>query len=122
MHLRLLLAVAAAALVTPPASAMRPEGSEPPWPQIDSISPSAGPPGTEVTITGSYFLPGSIVLVGGVEAKIDRETGRTIVAVVGPHRPGRVSVEVRDRRDRSAVQGWGFRYLPGATRSAPGTP
>jgi hypothetical protein len=65
-----------------------------------------------VTITGRYYTPVTSVWIGGVEARIERETGGEVVAVVGPHRPGRVSVAVRDGRDRSAVRGWGFRYLP----------
>ncbi len=104
--------LAAAALAAVPASATMPQGSEPPWPEITGISPPSGPPGTEVTITGRYYFHPSTVWVGGVEARIERETGGEIVAVVGPDRPGRVSVEVRDRRDRSAVRGWGFRYEP----------
>ena len=52
------------------------------------------------------------MLVGGVEAKVERETSNEIVVTVGPHRPGRVSVEVRNRDDRGTVRGWGFRYLP----------
>jgi hypothetical protein len=102
----------AAALLGAPATAGRPEGSEPPWPRIVRISPTSGPPGTEVTITGGDFRPGMTVLVGGVEARVERETAVEIVAVVGPHPPGRVSVEVRDSRGRGAVRGWGFRYLP----------
>ncbi len=113
-------AACAAALAAAPALATLPQGSEPPWPHISGISPSSGPPGTEVTITGSYFRPGATVLVGGVEARVVSENGGRIVAVLGPHRPGRVSVEVRNRDDRSAVRGWAFRYLPaGAGAAAP---
>jgi hypothetical protein len=105
-------ALAAAVLAATSASADMPQGSEPPQPEIASISPSEGPPGTEVTIKGTYWSPITLVLVGGVEARIESATGNEVVAVVGPHRPGRVSVEVRDSRGRSGVQGWGFRYLP----------
>jgi hypothetical protein len=107
----LLGVLAAAALVAAPASAIVPQGSEPPSPHIFGISPSSGPPDTQVTITGSYFRPGATVIVGGVEAKVESETGAEIVVTVGPHRPGRVSVEVRNRDGRNAVRGWGFRYL-----------
>ncbi len=113
MPARLWLApiLGALALVASRSSAALPQGSEPPWPHITGISPASGPPGTEVTITGSYFRPGATVLVGGVEASIVSEEGDRIVVVVGPHRPGRVSVEVRNRDGRNAVRGWGFRYL-----------
>ncbi len=104
--------LAAVALAAAPASSRQPQGSQPPSPSIDGISPSSGPPGTQVTITGHYFRPGATVLVGGVEAKVESESGGEIVAVVGPHRPGRVSVEVRNRDGRGAVRGWGFRYTP----------
>lgn len=108
----LVSAVAAVGLAAASRSAEVPHGSEPPWPHITGISPPSGPPGTQLTITGLYFRPGATVLVGGVEAIVLREKGNEIVVTVGPHRPGRVSVQVRNRDDRSAVRGWGFRYLP----------
>ncbi len=111
-------AACAIALAAAQTLAVQPQGSEPPWPHIFGVSPSAGPPGTQVTITGSYFRPGATVLVGGVEARVESEDGGRIVAVVGPHRPGRVSVEVRNRDDRSAVRGWAFRYLPAGKDAA----
>lgn len=87
-----------------------PQGSEPPWPRVIEVSPSSGPPGTQVTITGLFFRPGATVLVGGVDAPVHSVTESRIVATVGPHAPGRVSVEVENRDGRNGVRGWAFRY------------
>lgn len=88
------------------------QGSEPPWPQVARVTPSSGPPGTQVTITGLNFKPGATVLVGGVAATVQEVRGDRITAIVGPHKPGRVSVEVENLDHRSGVRGWAFRYLP----------
>jgi hypothetical protein len=89
-----------------------PQGSEPPWPHVASVSPSAGPPGTVVTIEGLNFLPGAEVTAGGAAAEVREVAGDRIVAVMPPHGPGRVSVEVRNPDNRNGVRGWAFRYVP----------
>lgn len=57
--------------------------STPALPVINSISPAQGPVGTEVTLTGSNFLPGSSVNIGSgqVDAKISTD-GHVIVFTV----------------------------------------
>ena len=107
-----LLAAAAVALLPARGRAgQMPQGSEPPWPHVAAVSPSSGPPGTQVTIEGSSFRPGATVLVGGQPARVRDVRGDRILAIVPPHAPGRVSVEVRNPDDRSGVRGWAFRYL-----------
>jgi hypothetical protein len=91
----------------------RPQGSQAPRPTVMSVSPSSGPPGTEVAIAGLYFRPGAIVTVGGVEAEVREVKGNRILAVVGPHGPGRVSVEVENPDHGTGIRGWAFRYTAG---------
>jgi hypothetical protein len=121
MRIRLWITAAglAAAVVASRPLAQLPQGSEPPWPHIFGISPSSGPPGTRVVIKGAYFRPEVTVLIGGVEAFVESEDEAEIVVVVPPHAPGRVSVQVRNYDNRSAVRGWGFRYLPVEEEPAP---
>ena len=110
---------AASSLFAVPALAGSRQGSEPPVPIVTRVSPSSGPPGTKVTIIGVNFGPGSTVIIGGVEAEVLELEGDRVVAVVGPHKPGRVSVEVRNTRGRGGVLGWGFTYEAPATGNAP---
>lgn len=103
--------VAAAGVVAVVASADLPTGSEPPEPLVGRVEPSSGPPGTRVTIHGQNFLPGSTVMFGGVDAVVEEITPMRIVAVVPPHKPGRVSVQVSLPNNRgSGVRGWAFTY------------
>ena len=110
---------AALALFAAPALADGRQGSEPPAPIVIRVSPSSGPPGTKVTIVGQNFLPGSTVIIGGREAEILEMRGDLAVAVAGPHKPGRVSVEVRNARGRGGVLGGAFRYEAPAAEDAP---
>jgi hypothetical protein len=85
---------------------------EPPWPAIADVSPRSGPPGTQVTITGRNFFPNASVWVGDVEARVVGLAPTRVVAILGPHDPGRVSVLVRNQSGRSGARGWAFTYLP----------
>ena len=105
-----------------PGSAHRPQGSAPPSPEVWHVSPSSGPPGTQVTIAGAYFKDGAKVLAGGVEATVLRVTGTEIIATVGKHRPGRVLVSVENPDGRSGARGWAFKYLPEAEDGGPASP
>lgn len=59
---------------------------------VTSISPAKGPPGTEVTITGSRLLGGGAnldkLLLAGSEAKIVTATDDVITVIVGEGPPG----------------------------------
>jgi len=110
---------AALALFAAPALAGGKQGSEGPAPIVTRVSPSSGPPGTKVVILGQNFLPGSTVFIGGREAEILEMRGDRVVALAGPHKPGRVSVEVRTPRGRGGVLGGAFRYEAPAVEEAP---
>ncbi len=87
----------------------------PPESMIANVEPAAAAPGTEVTITGLYFVPGAQVWIGGALASNVRVlTGERIVATVPEHSPGRASVQVRLPMWRSAYRSHAFTYLPAA--------
>lgn len=90
-------------------------GGYPPEAMIAKIEPAAAAPGTEVTITGLFFVPGAQVWIGGAEATDAKVlTGETIVATVPEHAPGQASVQVRLPMWRSAYRSHAFTYLPAA--------
>jgi hypothetical protein len=89
-------------------------GAEPPRPFIGSVEPRSGPSagGTTVTITGNHFFPGAVVEIGGVAARsVELVAPGKLVAVTGPHAPGRVSVSVRNPDGRGGSRGWSYRYV-----------
>jgi hypothetical protein len=100
-----------------------------PAPTVGSVSPTTGPTagGTTVTITGTGFADGAVVLVGGVEvtAQTDPVQGvlpivrsaTTIVAVTPPGVDGPVDVEVvnPDRASVTAVAAFEYDGPPPAT-------
>ena len=94
----------------PCAHAQDRQGSEPPRPEVASVEPASGPPGTRVIIHGSYFKEGATVDFGGAPAQVEEVKGDRIVATVGPHRPGRVSVQVTNPVRGSGALGWAFTY------------
>ena len=68
-----------------------------PAPQISGVSPAVGPTGggTLLTITGSGFVAGATVRVGGVASgSVDVVNASTIRAVTPAHAVGTVDVEV----------------------------
>ncbi len=108
MRFDLALVLAAVALFAFPAFGQ--SDTQPPTPEIANVTPAAAPPGATVTIHGNNFLPGARVTLGGAEARVQRVGSTEIVATVGPHPPGRVSVEVRNPDDQVGVRGWSFTY------------
>ncbi len=82
---------------------------------IAKVEPAAAAPGTEITITGLFFVAGARVWIGGAEASnVKVLTGETIVATVPEHPPGKASVQVRLPMWRSAYRSHAFTYLPAA--------
>lgn len=53
-----------------------------PAPTITGISPSSGPAGTTVVITGTGFRPGLTVIFAGVPAQIVAASATSITAIV----------------------------------------
>lgn len=86
--------------------------------QVTSISPVSGPiaGGTTVTITGSGFVAGATVAIGGVAATGAVVGGSTsLTAVTGTHATGLADVTVTIPGPRSATLAQGFFYAPDPT-------
>ncbi|BDG01389.1 IPT/TIG domain-containing protein [Anaeromyxobacter oryzae] len=84
---------------------------------ISRVEPRSGPStgGTRITITGFNLAPGAIVKVGGVAATGVEAVGPgKLVAVTGPHPPGRVLVSVTNPDGRTGSRGWSYRYVAAA--------
>jgi hypothetical protein len=75
-----------------------------PAPTVSAVDPSKGPSegGTPVTITGTGFLPGATVEIGGAAASsVDALSETEITAVTPPHEAGAEEVVVSDEGGRS---------------------
>jgi hypothetical protein len=86
--------------------------------QVTSISPVSGPiaGGTTVAITGSGFVAGATVTIGGVAATGVVAAGSTsLTAVTGAHATGLADVTVTIPGPRSATLAQGFFYAPPPT-------
>jgi hypothetical protein len=86
-------------------------------PLVTGTSPGSGPSlgGTSITVTGSGFVSGARVTLGGSPASTGSVTSNAITAVTGPHAAGPVAVRV-DNLDGSAAElANGFTYVCGAT-------
>jgi hypothetical protein len=82
-------------------------------PTVTGVAPHAGAPkgGTEISVTGSGFVPGSVVLVDGVRAKTTFVDGTTIDAVTPPGKSGAmVDVAVENPDGRRANMPRAFAY------------
>jgi hypothetical protein len=78
---------------------------------VKFVTPTSGPPGTPLTISGTGFLSGAIVSVGGVDAgNVVRVSELVITATAPPHDAGSVDVVVTNPGgERSTLTG-GFSY------------
>jgi hypothetical protein len=86
-----------------------------PAPTISSISPTSGPAsgGTPVTITGTGFLSGATVTVGGTAAtSVVVVGGASITANTPAHAAGAVSVVVTNTDAQSGTLTGGYTYNP----------
>ncbi|HXG68590.1 MAG TPA: IPT/TIG domain-containing protein [Blastocatellia bacterium] len=85
---------------------------------VTAISPNSGPTGggTQVTITGSGFVTGTTVLIGGVAATSVRVIGSASLSAVTPaHAAGTVNVVVRNPDGQSDTLANGFTYTAPAS-------
>jgi hypothetical protein len=92
-----------------------------PSPTVASVSPNNGPTtgGTKVTITGTNFLAGALVLFGTTPATTVTINSATQIQAVSPvHAAGPVDVTVEDPGNVSAKLSGGFSY----TSSSSGPP
>ncbi len=84
-----------------------------PAPVVNGILPATGGTGggTSVTITGSNFVPGAAVTIGGVAAVgVNVSSSTSITASTGPHGPGAVGVTVTNP-DGQSGSGGSFTYV-----------
>jgi hypothetical protein len=85
-----------------------------PAPTITTVSPSSGPTagGTAITISGSGFLPGATVTIGGAAAAVNTVNDSTITATTGAHpTAGTFGVTVANTDGQSATKPNGFTYV-----------
>jgi hypothetical protein len=90
-------------------------------PDVWCTSPPDGPATGRIplVITGEKFRSGSVVYVGGVEAKIEKLTSRTIVANLPADLPaGRFPVRVRNRTSAETAS-FNFTVHPVLTNAVP---
>ncbi|MHB8263432.1 MAG: protease pro-enzyme activation domain-containing protein [Acidimicrobiales bacterium] len=83
-------------------------GTSSPPPTVTSVSPASGysSGGTSVTITGSNFASGAVVLFGSVTATATTvDSSASIVAVTPPEQPGAVTVSVDVNGSSSTTTG-----------------
>ncbi len=97
-----------------------------PAPNVTSIAPNSGPAsgGTSVTITGTGFLSGATVTVGGTAATgINVVSSTSITATTAAHAPGAASVVVTNSDAQSATLSNAYTYVaaPAVASVAPGT-
>jgi hypothetical protein len=92
-----------------------------PTPAITLVSPTSGPTagGTPVTITGSGFVSGATVLIGGVAATpVVVASATSITAMTGAHAEGPVDVVVTNAGGAPGTLPAGFTYVAGPAGSA----
>ena len=82
-------------------------------PTLSSVSPASGPAegGTVLTLTGTQFVAGATVSIGGVSATNVSVTSSTSITATAPaHEPGQVSVTVTNPDSGSATLVNGYTY------------
>jgi endonuclease/exonuclease/phosphatase family metal-dependent hydrolase len=83
-----------------------------PAPSVSAVSPNSGSTngGTSVTITGSGFVSGASVNIGGVFATNVNVSSTTITATTPAHAAGAVSIVVTNPNSQSATLTNGFTF------------
>jgi hypothetical protein len=95
----------------------RAAGQANPAPTVSSITPASGPlaGGTAVTITGTGFLAGATVTLGGNSATgVNVASGTSITATTPAHGTGAVNVTVTNPDSQSNTLTNGYTYTTGA--------
>ncbi len=85
-----------------------------PAPKVNSIAPGSGPTsgGTAVTITGTGFLTGAAVSIGGAAAtNVNVVTGTSITATTTAHAAGAASVVVTNSDAQSSTLSNAYSYV-----------
>jgi len=83
-----------------------------PAPKIVSVSPDSGPAAgtTTITITGSDFVAGAKVSLGGTPAATTSVTSTSIVATTPPHAAGKVDIEIVNPDNQAVSSSGAFTY------------
>ena len=92
-----------------------------PVPNVTSIAPKSGPAagGTSVTITGTGFLSGAAVSLGGTAATgVNVVSSTSITATTAAHAAGAVSVVVTNSDGQNGTLSNGFTYVAAPTITA----
>jgi len=92
-----------------------------PVPNVTSIAPKSGPAagGTSVTITGTGFLSGASVSLGGTAATgVNVVSSTSITATTAAHAAGAVSVVVTNSDGQNGTLSNGFTYVAAPTITA----
>ena len=92
-----------------------------PPPTLSSVSPASGPAagGTSLTLTGTQFVTGATVSVGGTSAtNVNVASSTSITATAPAHAAGSVSVVVTNPDGQSATQGNAYTYVSSPTLSS----
>ena len=101
----------AVALGGPAAAFVRDPGAAVPPMMFAGVHPSSAAPGQQVTIRGLEFKPGARVWLGDIEAtEVKVETGDRILVTVPDHKPGKVSVMIRNPDGREVARARSFTY------------
>jgi hypothetical protein len=90
-------------------------------PQVNSVAPNSGPAagGTSVTITGTGFLSGATVSLGGTAAtNVNVVSSTSITATTAAHAAGAVSVVVTNSDTQSSTLSNAYTYNAGPTVTA----
>ena len=90
-------------------------------PQVNSVAPNSGPAagGTSVTITGTGFLSGATVNLGGTAAtNVNVASSTSITATTPAHAAGAVSVVVTNSDTQSSTLSNAYTYNAGPTVTA----
>jgi hypothetical protein len=83
-----------------------------------SVSPNTGPTsgGTAITVTGTGFVSGAVVLIDGAPATSSSVVSSTSITARTPAKPaGGYSVQVRNPNGQTANTSRGFLYVSGAS-------
>jgi IPT/TIG domain-containing protein len=89
------------------------QGSSNPAPTVSSITPSSGPAsgGTAVTITGTGFLSGATVTLGGTAATgVNVVNSTSITSTTPAHAAGTVGVVVKNTDNQAGTLSGGYTY------------
>ncbi|MEI7926141.1 MAG: IPT/TIG domain-containing protein, partial [Chloroflexota bacterium] len=98
-----------------------------PAPTVSAVAPALGPSagGTSITITGTGFVSGATVTIGGTAATgVTVVSATSITATTPAGTPGSATVTVRNSDGQAANVGGGFTFqypVPTVTAIAPAT-